>query len=359
MKKTKKVMPQKKVFWIILLLFVLTIFSFSGYAHAQLECAKCHKHMANKKFVHAAIQMGCESCHSEPHQKKSKFPKGLSSAMPDLCYGCHDKTKFSKKNIHAPVAGGMCSGCHDPHTSDNAKLLLAEGADLCFTCHDKKGFSGKKVVHSPVMGGMCSSCHTPHSSESEKLLLSAQPGLCFTCHDKSKFESKIVHSPVSGGMCTSCHFAHQGDSDKLLMAVQPDLCYNCHDKSDFTRKNVHAAVMMGCTSCHNPHANKTKFLFEKGTNNLCLTCHADVAKNPHAVAGFGGQGHPFRGKRVKKKETVEGKTVEKIEAGKDPLRPEKEFSCSSCHNPHSSDSIRLFRYKADSAFGLCNYCHKM
>lgn len=308
---------------------------FTDTVYAQLECAKCHKHIATKKFVHTAMQMGCESCHSEPHQKKSRFPKGLSSSMPDLCYGCHDKAKFSKKSIHAPVAGGMCSGCHDPHTSDNAKLLLGEGADLCFNCHDKKDFSGKRIAHAPVMGGMCSSCHAPHSSESEKLLLSAQPGLCFTCHDKSKFESKIVHAPVSGGMCTSCHFAHQGDSDKLLTSSQPDMCYNCHDKTPFTKKNVHAAIMMGCTSCHNPHANRQKFLFERGINNVCLTCHADVLKGGHVL-----EGHPLRGK-------------------KDPARKDREFSCSGCHDAHSSDNMRLFRYEANSPYGLCKYCHKM
>lgn len=307
---------------------------FTDTVYAQLDCKKCHKYMATKKFVHAAIQMGCESCHSEPHQRSSKFPKGLSSAEPDLCYGCHDRTKFSKKNIHAPVAGGMCSGCHDAHTSDNAKLLIAESPDLCFNCHDKKGFSEKKVIHAPVMGGMCPSCHTPHSSDSEKLLVSVQPGLCFTCHDKTKFESKIVHAPVSGGMCTSCHLAHQGDSDKLLVSSQPDLCYNCHDKTPFTRKNIHAAIMMGCTSCHNPHANKQKFLFEKGINNVCITCHADISKKVHIIANY----HPLRGK-------------------KDPARKDREFSCSSCHDAHSSDNKRLFRYPADSTYGLCKYCH--
>ena len=344
-------------------LFTLILYFLPTQVNAQLDCKKCHKQMATKKFVHAAIQMGCEACHTEPHQKNSKFPKGLSAAAPDLCYGCHDKAKFTKKNVHPPVAGGMCSGCHDPHTSDNAKLLIANGAELCFTCHDKKPFSGKKIVHAPVAGGMCPSCHAPHSSDSEKLLLSAQPALCYTCHEKSKFENKIVHAPVAGGMCTSCHFAHQGDSEKLLASAQPDMCYNCHDKAEFTRKNVHAAVMMGCTSCHNPHANKQKYLFAKTINGLCLTCHADVAKNPHAAIGFSGagQGHPLRGKRVKKTEKVEGQKepVVTIVETKDPARPDKGFSCSSCHNPHSSDSIKLFRYKANAAFDLCLNCHKM
>lgn len=345
----QKTYRKKKV---VVFLAVVIIFLYAGYAYSQTDCAKCHKQIAVKKVVHAAIQTGCESCHTEPHQKKPKFPKGLSSDIPDLCYGCHDKTGFSKKNIHAPVAGGMCSGCHDSHSTDNAKLLISEPPELCFTCHDKTGFSGKKVVHAPVMGGMCSSCHTHHSSENEKLLTAQQPGLCFTCHDKSKFENKIIHAPVGSGMCTSCHSPHQSDNDKLLISAQPDICYNCHDKTDFTKKNVHAAVMMGCTECHNPHSNKQKLLFEKSINGLCLLkCHAYVSKAPHVLFTAGTKGHPLRGKRVK---TSGGK----IEIDRDPLRPDKEFSCSSCHNPHSSDYVKLFRYKADSAYELCSHCHK-
>ena len=138
-------------------LFTLILYFLPAQVNAQLDCKKCHKQMATKKFVHTALQMGCESCHTEPHQKNSKFPKGLSAAAPDLCYGCHDKAKFTKKNIHPPVAGGMCSGCHDPHTSDTPKLLLASGSELCFMCHDKKSFQGKSAPraccrrHVPVM----------------------------------------------------------------------------------------------------------------------------------------------------------------------------------------------------------------
>ncbi|KKL68971.1 hypothetical protein LCGC14_2119630, partial [marine sediment metagenome] len=30
----------------------------------------------------------------------------------------------------------------------------------------------------------------------------------------------------------------------------------------------------------------------------------------------------------------------------------------SCHNPHSSASPKLFRYKAKINYDLCDYCHK-
>jgi len=281
------------------LIFLITLFIFSGYADAQMDCMKCHKHMVTKKFVHAAFPTGCKSCHSEPHQRNSKFPKGLSAAIPDLCYNCHGKTKFSKKNVHAPVAGGMCLGCHDPHTSDYAKLLIGESPDLCFTCHDKKGFSGEKIVHSPVAGGMCTTCHNdPHSSNTPKLLSSELPVLCFNCHDKTEFSKKNVHAPVAGGMCLSCH---------------------------------------------KPHVSEHIALLTKEPVNVCLECHEGIKKKPHVIVSFSTTGHPIG---------VQAKDIA------DPARQGRKFDCGSCHNPHSSESPGLFRYKADSSFQLCAKCHK-
>jgi len=305
----------------------------------------CHEPLSKGKVVHAAIQMGCPTCHTAidaskmPHKKTNKIAKGLSSKQPGLCFTCHDKTKFGKKTVHAAIGMG-CTGCHNPHSSKNAKLLISEQPQICYGCHDKKSFSGKKASHAPVAGGMCSSCHAPHSSDSGKLLLSPQPDLCFTCHDKTKFASKVIHAPVTGGMCTSCHAPHQSDSGKLLSSEPPDLCYNCHDKAEFSKKNVHMAVLGGCGSCHKPHASENNTLLSQPTiNALCLTCHADVAKRPHAAAGFGARSHPLK-------------------APKDPARPGREFSCSSCHNPHSSDNPKLFRFNAKSGMGLCLSCHK-
>lgn len=278
---------------------------FSAFAE-EINCLMCHEQLAKEKVVHPALSMGCPACHSGidaadvPHKKTNNVPKGLSSDQPELCYGCHDKTKFTKKTVHAAIGMG-CTACHNPHSSKNAKLLKAEPPELCYNCHDKKQFEGKDV-HPPVAGGMCTSCHSPHSSDAGKLLLSDPPGLCFNCHDKAEFSRKNVHMPVAGGMCLSCHKPHASDHTALLM---------------------------------------------KDPYSLCLECHGNVRKTPHAVVGFSSAGHPL-GEPKKRKKEVE-----------DPLRPGKKFYCGSCHNPHSSDSVRLFRYKASSPFDLCVRCHKM
>jgi predicted CXXCH cytochrome family protein len=213
----------------------------------------------------------------------------------------------------------------------------------CLICHGQFKRPAKAVHAALGMG--CETCHQavegmkhPQQKGSIKLMQD-MPGLCHGCHEESKFKGKVIHSPVAGGMCTGCHNPHQSEFNKILLSDQPDLCYNCHDKADFTKKNVHMAVLGGCGSCHSPHASQSHaLLLQPSINGLCLQCHPNIPQRPHAVARWGG-GHPLRGKN-------------------DPVRKGKEFSCISCHDPHSSDSVRLFRYKADSGIGICKYCHK-
>jgi len=220
---------------------------------AEVDCLLCHGDLAKGKVVHAAVAMGCPTCHTAidaqevPHKKTNKLAKGLSAEQPELCYGCHEKIKFTNKTVHPALSMG-CTGCHNPHSSKNEKLLVAE-----------------------------------------------PPALCFNCHDKAEFSRKNVHMPVAGGLCLTCH---------------------------------------------NPHSTGTMALLNKEPINVCLECHEAVGKRPHAISGFSSSGHPLGKKNAK-----------------DPKRPGKKFYCGSCHNPHSSDFMKLFRYKATSSMGICTNCH--
>ncbi len=289
-----------KIIFSLLLLGILFIISsiYPSQAYGEVDCLDCHKALAEEKVVHPAVGMGCTGCH------------------------------------------GAIDASEVPHKKTNKidKGLSSEQPELCYGCHDKAMFS-KKTVHAAVGMG-CTGCHNPHSSKNAKLLISEPPGLCFNCHEKKKFEGKTVHSPVEGGMCITCHSPHSTDGPKLLLSGAPDLCFTCHDKAEFSRKNVHSPVEGGmCLDCHTAiHASKQPALFGKKINTICLGCHPDIAKSLHAIRGFKGAGHPLDGK-------------------KDPVRTDKTFSCAGCHNPHSSDSPRLFRYQASTPFALCKYCH--
>ena len=233
-------------------------------APVEVDCSKCHAGLVVRmKVVHSAVEMGCPSCHTGiadalkvPHKKTNTITKGLSAEQPELCYGCHDRAKFTKKTVHAAVGMG-CTGCHNPHA---------------------------------------------------------------------------------------------GNNEKLLVAAVPDLCFNCHDKGEFSRKNVHAAVQMGCLTCHDPHSSDNPGILVKSPYEVCLDCHDQVKKAPHAIAGFGKAGHPLGGETSSKSKSKK--------PAKDPKRAGRVFSCASCHNPHSSDDIKLFRYPAKTAMQLCSNCHK-
>lgn len=191
----------------ILFLFML----FPAFALSKgktVNCLECHGELEKGKSVHAAIAMGCESCHTAidatdvPHIKKNKIAKGLSALPPDLCFGCHDKSMFGKKVVHAAVGMG-CTGCHNPHASNAASLLLSPVEKLCVTCHEKQS-SGKHVMAGFSLGDRhpmksatdpakpsrelsCVSCHNPHSSSQQKLFVnetSSPSNLCLLCHKK-------------------------------------------------------------------------------------------------------------------------------------------------------------------------------
>jgi predicted CXXCH cytochrome family protein len=279
----------------IFCLLVISFFLCVPAAHAAgPDCVACHEDLTKGKVVHPAVQMGCTSCHTAvdaadvPHKMRSKVPKGLSA----------EQMRLKKKVVHAAVQMG-CTGCHNPHSSKNAKLLRSELPDLCFTCHEKKKFSGK-TVHAPVGIGLCTSCHSPHQSDNEKLLVSVPPDLCYTCHDKSAFTKKIVHPPVAAGLCLSCHAPHASEEMALLRKDPPFVCLDCHA---VIRKAPHAVSgfqsaghplgiakkgkkyiedparpgkRFYCGSCHDPHSADSANLFRYGAKSsmdLCNACH--------------------------------------------------------------------------------------
>lgn len=252
----------------ILMVFLLLMPATFSYAQ-EIDCLKCHAKLKKEKVVHPALEMGCPTCHvgidasKVPHKMTNAIARGLSADQPDLCYGCHDKAAFSKKNVHAAVGMG-CTGCHNPHSSKNAKLLIAEPPDLCFTCHDK---------------------------------------------------------------------------------------------AEFTKKTVHPALDMGCTTCHVPHSSDDISLLKKKPIEVCLECHADVPKKNHAVSGFSEKSHPLGVKRKGKKSKDKDQEKTEDKGLMDPSRPDRPFFCGSCHNPHSTEGPRLFRFKATSSMGLCPNCH--
>ncbi|MDH4161319.1 MAG: hypothetical protein OEW15_01350 [Nitrospirota bacterium] len=246
----------------ITVLVLASCFS-AAYSGAQdADCLKCHEAiLKNRPVVHGAVQMGCSSCHSGiadatiPH--KTTTPRGLLAPQPDLCYGCHDKTLFTRKNVHPALALG-CTACHNPHASAKPKLLSAEVPDQCEKCHSKAGFSLKNS-HVPVAGGMCFSCHDPHSSDNMAMLLKPMFELCTECHDQV---TKRPHAIA--GFTQSGHPLGQVRKDRIGKDIFPP--------DDPLREGR----PFSCASCHFPHSSDFRKLFRfeaRSTMDLCMNCH--------------------------------------------------------------------------------------
>jgi predicted CXXCH cytochrome family protein len=246
-----------KTIFALSILFLL--FLSSRASSTEIDCLQCHEELTKGKSVHAAVSMGCTTCHTAvdardiPHKMTTKTPKGLSAEQPDLCYGCHDKSLFNKKFVHAAIGMG-CTGCHNPHASKYAKLLTSEPPDLCYACHDKGMFT-KKNVHPPVAAGQCTACHAPHSSGMASLLEKPVDELCSTCHDGKSSGKHIL--------------AGYGLGDRHPTRGRPD--------------PARPGKELSCTSCHSPHSSYGKFLFPDEavhSDNLCLICHRKIIVRP-------------------------------------------------------------------------------
>jgi predicted CXXCH cytochrome family protein len=125
--------------------------------------------------------MGCATCHGAvdatdvPHKITNRNPKGLVAKMKDLCFNCHDRAPFQKATVHAAIVLG-CTTCHNPHSTDHAHVLKEGIPRLCLNCHEERLTAQKGAPHAVAGNEACSTCHHPHATDSPKLVRSPSEG---------------------------------------------------------------------------------------------------------------------------------------------------------------------------------------
>jgi predicted CXXCH cytochrome family protein len=339
----------------------------SGDSAESNICLGCHKigvNVPKEGSRHAALDMGCDTCHvthKTGARGNREFDFHLTKDAPALCVDCHDPKDAALIKTHQgqPFGSADCLTCHDPHQSSGKKLMA-------------------KFTHAPFAGGQCDSCHAPAKDGKVVLISPTAKELCLTCHsDKSEqIEKAKVQHPGAAGECTDCHNPHAGNSPGFPKPNAVAVFLTCHTDQADQGKKAHAhqpAFEQGCATCHEPHGGENIHLLRAKTPNaLCLECHGSNSKpakleSEHLVAIFDGKvklpedyfsrvsilplvygaGHP-----------VAGHPVSDLHDLKDSSKVITAINCLTCHQPHSSAKPDLLVKDQENNQAFCYTCHQ-
>ncbi len=229
-------------------------------------------------------------------------------------FGSYEKPPagFEKDYFHMKDRS-QCAACH--HLSGPAE---AENKTINIEAYAAEGSKDKAVV--------------PADSS------------CYSCH-RGITAYAFVHGPGFVWSCLTCHDV-QGQPKYSLKYPVPELCYKCHVEEKQQRsakKNYHAPFITGnCGMCHNPHASENPYRLVRPVWLLCVGCHPDQADGRHIVASY------FWGTWNRRHPT---------HAVPDPSKKGHELTCTSCHDPHTSDFPMFISKYGPSNFDLCKKCH--
>jgi predicted CXXCH cytochrome family protein len=198
------------------------------------------------------------------------------------------------------------------------------------------------VFHSAENEKRCDRCHDMNPALDSLQPAGPEKSPCYTCH-KGVPDSTSAHYPAGQWRCFSCHELKPGKQKYAISMPEREVCFPCHsgEMKQWQKKRItHGPTAVGCVLCHNPHGSSWPSFLRMQTTDLCINCHHDKASGAHVIAGFYGKGHPVRGVP-------------------DPFKPDKEFTCASCHDPHAGDTLNLLRHNLSSLTEYCTTCHKM
>lgn len=328
---------------------------------AENLCLSCHGEIAaqiQKPVQHAAVDMGCSTCHTTHKSEPSNQPEGtfhLVEGQPALCLSCHDVAGAALKKAHSnqPFATSSCTECHNPHGSDRQKLI-------------------NSFAHSPFVDGMCDVCHADTQGGNVVLVEGARQANCLSCHsdvEEKLSQTKIPHAALQlEPGCTGCHSPHAASYPHQLRLGPVRTCLTCHGdlaEAQASKQHLHRPVFeQSCAICHQPHGGERAGLLRAAPNDLCLACHGSQMRSTLAAGTnpklFGGTVEvPINALRdIRLLPLAAGQTKNHPLGGHPVAGGPKEINCLSCHLPHAANgSPRLFVTESANSSTVCLKCH--
>lgn len=327
-------------------------------------CLTCHNQgvdVPEKGSRHAALDMGCETCHTV-HKTGGELTTEnrfhLTKAVPTLCVDCHDVKDATLQKAHQnqPFEKANCLTCHDAHQSAVPKLMA-------------------KFLHPPFAEKSCDTCHAAPKDGKVVLTQANVKDLCVTCHsDKAELIQKAkVQHPGAAGDCTDCHSPHASPYPGLPKSDPVSICLDCHSDQGEQGKKAHQhqpAFEQGCATCHEPHGGENQHLERAATvNALCLECHGPDAEpkrldSEHLVTIFDGKvrlpENYFAQVRLLPLKYNLGHPTDQHPVA-DVINPKTKMpipiSCLTCHQPHSGKEPGMLVKDQKNNMDFCKSCH--
>lgn len=261
---------------IMLIFFLMLIFTMNYYAHRTQSCLNCHlkqyEMAALKKTPHKGIE--CIRCHKVPGVAGYIRQKIDFSRMVIVFYLNRDKEKNPAIKARGGVFEASCLGCHEDILKrkikdENLEMSHKEliGSEFsCVDCHNQVAHPNiTKPKKTYSMFG-CQTCHDGKQASAE----------CKTCHPKYALGERVaknielpkVELPAKLQCYGACH-----DEKKE--------CLPCHGVT-----MPHPENWVGERPAHIAYAAFTK-------KKLCWRCHYDGNKYFQPGRKFCGRCHPI------------------------------------------------------------------
>jgi predicted CXXCH cytochrome family protein len=327
-------------------------------------CLSCHTtglNVPEKGSRHAALDMGCETCHVTHRVGADPTPENLNhltKSAPALCVDCHDPKDNSLQKAHQnqPFGSANCLQCHDPHQSAAPKLMA-------------------KFMHPPFADKQCEVCHAPAKDGKVVLTQADTKSLCVMCHGEQtkQIETAKVQHPGAAGDCTDCHSPHASKTPGLPKTNGVEICLTCHtEQAEMlkTKKILHRpAFQDGCGTCHNAHGNDNAHLLRvKDINTLCLECHGpdtvpERLESQQLIAIFDGKVKlpakyhvPILALKYNAGHPVAFHPIAGPVDAKNPAAGQ--MNCLTCHQAHAGNQVGMLVKDQKPGMDFCNTCHK-
>jgi predicted CXXCH cytochrome family protein len=232
-----------------------------GQPYPSLQCADCHRDMAEAGFPHP----------DELLVDREQLRTNVESSCMDCHQGAADK---SADGIHATrIAEGelnaaSCADCHGSHNIQIPDQPRNRVSETCGTCHEEVYTAFEASVHASTRYGrlspdapVCTDCHGAHDipDPTTAAWRNSSPQMCGDCHaDKEMMSKYDISTNVFDTYVADFHgttttlFVHDNPNEPVNTAV----CYDCHGVHDVqplseaTEEQIQERLLATCRECH-------------------------------------------------------------------------------------------------------------